>query len=146
MGTGGSFTEMSCGRFWTMTETKERFEHCTSKNSFAFQFCVSPVSSTTESFFLSLPPLLIAACRIPSTFFSSPVFVLSPSSASYVPDSLPSCILMLSAWTPPPNPNPLCSDSLCSISHLLHPSVVLTTMRHVRMVFEEALSRHGRSD
>lgn len=55
-----------------MTGTKERFEHCTSKNPFPFLFCVSPASSTAQSFFLSLLPLLIAARRIPCSFFSSP--------------------------------------------------------------------------
>lgn len=28
-----TFTEMSCGRCWTMSESKERFEHCTSKKT-----------------------------------------------------------------------------------------------------------------
>lgn len=39
---GGSFTEMSCGRCWTMTGTKERFEHCTSKNPFPLSILCEP--------------------------------------------------------------------------------------------------------
>lgn len=112
---GGSFTEMSCGRCWTMTGVKERFEHCTSKNPFPFLFCVSPASSTAESFFLSLLPLLIAARRIPCSFFSSPVFSLSPASAPYVPVCLPPRVLMSSSWNLFP-PHLLCSNSLLRLS------------------------------
>lgn len=83
-----TFTEMSSGRCWTMSESKERFEHCTKKNSFPFQFCVIPLSSTTEPFFLLFFPLLIAACRIPCSVFLSPcVLVLSLR-----PVCLPSCV------------------------------------------------------
>lgn len=88
-----TLTEMSCGRCWTMSESKERIEHCTSKkNSFPFQFCVSPGSSTTECFLLFFFPLLIAACQIPCSFFSSPcVLLLFPR-----PARLPHCVLILS--------------------------------------------------
>lgn len=94
----GVFTEMSCGRCWTMTGTKERFEHCTSKNPFPFLFCVSPASSTAESFFLSLLPSLNCCSPNPLFFLLiPPVFSLSPSSAPYVPVCLPSCVLMSSS-------------------------------------------------
>lgn len=126
-GKRGSFTEMSCGRCWTMTETKERFEHCTSKNPLPFQFCVSPVSSTTESFFLSLLPLLIAACRISCSFFSSPL--CSPCLPPLLPMSLSVSLFAFLRFNvvllkpPYPTPHFLCSNSLCSISHVLRPSL-----------------------
>ena len=93
---------MSCGRCWTMTGTKERFEHCTSKNPFPFLFCVSPASSTTESFFLSLLPLLIAARRIPCSFFSSPL--CSPCLPHRLPVSPSVSLFFFPLLTSPPPP------------------------------------------
>ena len=134
----GVFTEMSCGRCWTMTGTKERFEHCTSKNPFPFLFCVSPASSTTESFFLSLLPLLIAARRIPCSFFSSPL--CSPCLPHRLPVS-PSVSLFLPFNVPPPH-------LLCLRSHHLPPSLLGSAflLRWDTWIFEEAASRHGLSD
>lgn len=122
----GVFTEMSCGRCWTMTGTKERFEHCTSKNPFPFLFCVSPASSTTESFFLSLLPLLIAARRIPCSFFSSPL--CSPCLPHRLPVS-PSVSLFLPFNVPPPHPSPL--SALSSPSSFSPWLGIPFAMRHV---------------
>lgn len=119
----GSFIEMSCGRCWTMTGTKERFEHCTSKTPSLFLFHVSPSSSTTESFFLSLAPLLIAARRIPCSFLSSPL--CSPCLPPQLPLSPYVFFLffMSSSWNLfPPSLSPL--FFLCSVSHLLYPTLL----------------------
>lgn len=46
-----TFTEMSSGRCWTMSESKERFEHCTTKKT------LSPFNS---AWFPSHPPLSLS--------------------------------------------------------------------------------------
>ncbi len=112
-----------------MTGTKERFEHCTSKKPFPLSILCEPCL-IHRWVFLPFPPSSLNCCLPNPLFFLliPPVFSLSPSPAPCVPSCLPSCVLMSSFWNPPQPPtrypHRLFSNSRCSVSHLLHPSLL----------------------
>lgn len=148
-GGGAVFTVMGSGRCWTMAETEERFEHRTSKKNFPFQFSMSSISSTTDSFFLS-PSSSLNCCLTNPLFFlptSLPTSLCSPCLPPCLPVS-PSvsrlCVpafLMSSCWNSP-SPSASSSSSLSHHAASLISSVLpsffrlrSSTMRHTRIFF-----------